>query len=100
MSDAVLASGYRGLLPLPVPRRLAMASIPADFVDWLDYAAIIALLVFAWGEGPFVLALFAFCLTLPHVAVVPASHWLTPGDRREPAPAARSASDLALTLNA
>lgn len=71
MSDAVLSSGYRGLLSLPVPRRLAMASIPADFADWLDYAAIIALLVFAWGEGPFVLALFAFCLTLPYVAVGP-----------------------------
>lgn len=56
---------------MPVPRRLALASIPADFADWLDYAAIVALLVFAWGEGPFVLALFAFCLTLPYVAVGP-----------------------------
>jgi hypothetical protein len=46
---------------------LALASIPADFAVWLDYAAIIALLVFVWGEGPFVLALFAFCLTLPYV---------------------------------
>jgi len=64
-------AGYRSLLALPVPRRLALASIPADFADWLDYAAIIALLVFAWGEGPLVLALFAFCLTLPYVAVGP-----------------------------
>jgi predicted MFS family arabinose efflux permease len=64
-------SGYRSLLAMPVPRRLALASIPADFADWLDYAAIVALLVFAWGEGPFVLALFAFCLTLPYVAVGP-----------------------------
>lgn len=64
-------AGYRALLALPVPRRLALASIPADFADWLDYAAIIALLVFAWGEGPWVLALFAFCLTLPYVVVGP-----------------------------
>ncbi|MHA6692550.1 MFS transporter [Devosia sp. A449] len=64
-------AGYRALLALPVPRRLALASIPADFADWLDYAAIIALLVFAWGEGPWVLALFAFCLTLPYVLVGP-----------------------------
>ncbi|KKB82899.1 hypothetical protein VW29_15230 [Devosia limi DSM 17137] len=63
--------GYRRLLALPVPRRLALASIPADFADWLDYAAIIALLVFAWGEGPFVLALFALALTLPYIVVGP-----------------------------
>lgn len=64
-------TGYASLLRLPVPRRLAFASVPADFADWLDYAAVIALLVFAWGEGPFVLALFAFVLTLPYVAVGP-----------------------------
>lgn len=63
--------GYRSLLALQVPRRLALASIPADFADWLDYAAVVALLVFAWGEGPFVLALFALSLTLPYVAVGP-----------------------------
>jgi MFS family permease len=56
---------------MPVPRRLALSSIPADFADWLDYAAIVALLVFVWGEGPFALALFAFCLTLPYVAIGP-----------------------------
>jgi MFS family permease len=71
MMDRAQPAGYRSLLALPVPRRLALASIPADFADWLDYAAIIALLVFAWGEGPLVLALFAFCLTLPYVAVGP-----------------------------
>lgn len=63
--------GYRALLALPMPRRLALASVPADFADWLDYAAIIGLLVFVWGEGPFTLALFALCLTLPYVAVGP-----------------------------
>lgn len=78
MSDSALPelgqaqpTGYASLLRLPVPRRLAFASVPADFADWLDYAAVIALLVFAWGEGPFVLALFAFVLTLPYVAVGP-----------------------------
>jgi len=62
---------YSELLALPVPRRLALASIPADFADWLDYAAVVALLVFAWGEGPFVLALFAVALSLPYVAIGP-----------------------------
>jgi len=65
------SGGYATLLRLPVPRRLALASVPADFADWLDYAAIIGLLVFAWGEGPFVLALFALCLTLPYVVIGP-----------------------------
>ena len=63
--------GYIQLLSLRVPCRLALASIPADFADWLDYAAIVALLVFAWGEGPFVLALFALALTLPYVVIGP-----------------------------
>jgi predicted MFS family arabinose efflux permease len=64
-------TGYRALLGLPVPRRLALASIPADFADWFDYAAVVALLVFAWGEGPFVLALFGVALSLPYVAIGP-----------------------------
>ncbi|HEV7292355.1 MAG TPA: MFS transporter [Devosia sp.] len=78
MSDSALPelgkaqpTGYASLLRLPVPRRLACASVPADFADWLDYAAVIALLVFTWGEGPFLLALFAVVLTLPYVAVGP-----------------------------
>lgn len=54
-----------------LPRRLALASIPADFSDWLDYAAVIALVVFAWGEGPFALALLALALSLPYVLVGP-----------------------------
>lgn len=64
-------AGYRSLLALPAPRRLALASLPADFADWLDYAAVVALLVFAWGEGPFVMALFALALTLPYVTAGP-----------------------------
>ncbi len=64
-------ANYRALLRLAVPRRLALASVPADFADWLDYAAVIALIVFAWGEGPFVLALLALALSLPYVLVGP-----------------------------
>ena len=64
-------SGYRRLLSLSVPRRLALASLPADFADWLDYAAIIGLLVFVWGEGPWALAFFALALTLPYIVVGP-----------------------------
>lgn len=45
--------GYRALLALKSPRRLALGAVPAEFADWLDYAAIVALLVFVWQEGPF-----------------------------------------------
>ena len=48
-----------------------MASLPADFADWLDYAAIVALLVYGWGHGPFVLAGFALALSLPYILVGP-----------------------------
>ncbi|MDB5535712.1 MAG: putative NreB protein, partial [Devosia sp.] len=46
MTDTIPAKpvSYRALLALRVPRRLALASIPADFADWLDYAAVVALL--------------------------------------------------------
>lgn len=62
---------YSALIRLPVPRRLAMASVPADFADWLDYAAIVALLVYGWGHGPLVLAGFALALSLPYIVVGP-----------------------------
>lgn len=71
MPEAAGAVSYGRLLSLPVPRRLALASLPADFADWLDYAAVVALLVFVWGEGPFVLALFAIALTTPYVVAGP-----------------------------
>lgn len=64
--------GYRQLLGMPMPRRLALAALPADFADWLDYAAVVALLVFAWGEGPLTLAFFAVALSAPYVIVGPA----------------------------
>ncbi|KRA99407.1 hypothetical protein ASD83_02460 [Devosia sp. Root685] len=64
-------ANYAALLRLPIPRRLAAASIPADFADWLDYAAVVALVVFAWGQGPFALAMFALALSLPYILVGP-----------------------------
>jgi len=65
------ARGYRSLLALPAPRRLALGAVPADLADWLDYAAIVALLVFVWDGGPFTLALFALALSLPYILVGP-----------------------------
>jgi len=62
---------YAELLRLPEQKRLLLASIPADFADWLDYVAIIALIAYGWGEGPLALALLALAFTLPHVLVGP-----------------------------
>jgi MFS family permease len=70
-SEGEAPASYGALLRLPLPRRLALASVPADFSDWLDYAAVIALVVFTWGEGPFVMALLALALSLPYVLVGP-----------------------------
>ncbi|MEO6013344.1 MAG: MFS transporter [Devosia sp.] len=64
---------YAQLLALPGQRRLLLASIPADFADWLDYIAVIALLVYGWQQGPFTLALMALTVTAPHVLIGP---WL------------------------
>lgn len=59
------------LLKLPVQRRLLLASLPADFADWLDYVAIIAVIVYTWGQGPLALAALSITLTLPYVLVGP-----------------------------
>jgi len=59
------------LLKLPVQRRLLLASLPADFADWLDYVAIIAVIVYTWGHGPLALAALSITLTLPYVLVGP-----------------------------
>jgi MFS family permease len=59
------------LLKLPVQRRLLLASMPADFADWLDYVAIIAVIVYTWGQGPLALAAHSITLTLPYVLVGP-----------------------------
>ncbi len=52
-------------------RRLVLAGIPADFADWLDYVAIVALLVYTWQTGPWSLALLALALGLPYLLIGP-----------------------------
>ena len=52
-------------------RRLVLAGIPADFADWLDYVAIVALLAYTWQSGPWSLALLALALGLPYLIVGP-----------------------------
>ncbi|MBS3848638.1 MFS transporter [Devosia sp. BSSL-BM10] len=71
MPEKPSSAGYRSLLRLKMPRRLALACVPADFSDWLDYAAVVALLVYGWGQGPVMLAVFALALSLPYVIVGP-----------------------------
>ena len=64
-------AGYRALLADPAQRRLLLGSAPADFADWLDYVALIAVITYVWQHGPFELALFAIALTLPYVTAGP-----------------------------
>jgi MFS family permease len=64
-------AGYRALLADPAQRRLLLGSAPADFADWLDYVALVAVIVYVWQHGPFELALFAIALTLPYVTAGP-----------------------------
>jgi MFS family permease len=64
-------AGYRALLADRAQRRLLLGGAPTDFADWLDYVAIIAVIVYVWQHGPFELALFAVATTLPYVAVAP-----------------------------
>ncbi len=64
--------GYRALLRIDVVRRLAIASVPSDFADWLDYTAVIALLVFSYEVGPWTMAVFTFTLLAPNLLVGPA----------------------------
>jgi MFS family permease len=52
-------------------RRLVLAGIPADFADWLDYVAIVALLAYTWQSGPWSLALLALALGTPYLIVGP-----------------------------
>ena len=64
-------AGYRALLADPLQRGLLAGSAPADFADWLDYVALIAVIVYVWGQGAFELALLAVCFTLPYVTAGP-----------------------------
>jgi predicted MFS family arabinose efflux permease len=62
---------YGAILRTPGLRRLMAASIPADLADWLDYVAIIALLVYGWQLGPFALALLTVAISVPALLVGP-----------------------------
>jgi MFS family permease len=64
-------AGYRALLADPAQRRLLLGSAPADFADWLDYVALVAVIVYVWHQGPFELALLAVAFTLPYVTAGP-----------------------------
>ncbi len=62
---------YRDILNIPAQRRLLLAAIPADFADWFDYVAVVALIAYVWGEGPVALALLALAFALPYVVAGP-----------------------------
>lgn len=65
----------------PQLKILLRAQIPADFVDWLDFVAISALLAYTWQVDPFVFAALAACMGLPYVLIGPFAGVLT--DRAE-----------------
>jgi MFS family permease len=62
---------YAALLRIPPLRQLLVASIPADLADWLDYVAIIALIVYSWHQGPFALAWLTVAISIPALLVGP-----------------------------
>src|SRR3954468_9640881 len=62
---------YAAILSIPGLRRLMVASVPADLADWLDYVAIIALLIYSWQQGPFALAWLTVAMSIPALIVGP-----------------------------
>lgn len=62
---------YLAILKIPALRQLMAASIPADLADWLDYVAMIALIVYGWGQGPFALAWLTVAISIPALIVGP-----------------------------
>lgn len=62
---------FREILRIPAQRRLLFAAIPADFADWFDYVAVVALIAYVWGHGPVALAFLALALSLPYVLIGP-----------------------------
>lgn len=63
----------RATLSDPALRRLLVAQAPADFADWLDAVAIIALLAYHWHVAPYVFACLAVAFGLPYLIVGPAA---------------------------
>lgn len=62
---------YAAILKIPALRRLMAASVPADLADWLDYVAIIALIVYGWQQGPLALAILTVVMSIPALIVGP-----------------------------
>ena len=52
-------------------RYLTAGEIVSDLGDWLDFLAIIALIVYRWGLGPTALAAFSVATVLPRVVLAP-----------------------------
>ena len=64
-------------------RYLFAGEIVSDLGDWLDFLAIIALIVYRWGLGPSALAAFSVATVLPRVVLAPvAGVWADRLDRR------------------
>ena len=64
-------------------RYLVAGEIVSDLGDWLDFLAIIALIVYRWGLGPTALAAFSVATVLPRVVLAPvAGVWADRLDRR------------------
>lgn len=95
-------AGYRALLADRAQRRLLLGATPADFADWLDYVAIIAVIVYVWQHGPYELALFAIAMTLPYVTAAPLlAAWIDRTDLKRVLVASnvlRAAATLAMSV--
>lgn len=63
--------GYLKIFGVKGLRRLVFANIPADLADWLDYTAVVVLLVYIFDGGPWTLALFALAMSVPYVIIGP-----------------------------
>jgi MFS family permease len=64
-------------------RYLIAGELVSDLGDWLDFLAIIALIVYRWGLGPAALAAFSVATILPRVLLAPvAGVWADRLDRR------------------
>jgi len=58
-------------LSRPAYRRLFAGQAMSDFANWLDFLALSAVIVYAWGHGAFALAALSVCIGLPWVVVGP-----------------------------
>lgn len=65
------------MIRLPGMGRIGAASVPADLADWMDFTALLVLLVYEWQAGPWSLALFTVCIGLPYVVIGPVAGALT-----------------------